>query len=142
MTNVTHLDIVSAEKEIFSGLVQIVTVMGEMGELGIVAGHAPLLTVLAPGEVCVTKQDGSKEEFYVSGGMLEVQPYTVTVLADVAMRLDEITEEAISQAKQRAEELKTKQASTGVDYNLAAMELAQAVAEVRAIQKLRKKLHR
>ncbi|OGV27230.1 MAG: F0F1 ATP synthase subunit epsilon [Legionellales bacterium RIFCSPHIGHO2_12_FULL_37_14] len=142
MTNVTHLDIVSVEKEIFSGLVQIVTVMGEMGELGIVAGHAPLLTVLAPGEVCVTKQDGSKEEFYVSGGMLEVQPYTVTVLADVAMRLDEITEEAISQAKQRAEELKTKQASTGVDYNLAAMELAQAVAEVRAIQKLRKKLHR
>lgn len=141
MGNVTRLDIVSAEKAIFSGLVQVVTVVGQLGEIGIIPGHAPLLTVLAPGEVCVTKQDGSREEFYVSGGMLEVQPYAITVLADVAMRLEEITDEAVSDAKIRADELKAKQeGKAGVDYTLAAIELAQAAAEVRAIQKLRKKL--
>ena len=141
MVNVTHLDIVSAEKAIFSGLVQTVTIMGQLGEMGIVAGHAPLLTVLVPGEVCVTKQDGTKEEFYVSGGMVEVQPHCVTVLADTAMLLEDITEDAVNKAKAHAEELREKQTlKSGVDYSLAAIELAQAIAEVRAIQKLRKKL--
>lgn len=139
MANVTHLDIVSAEKEIFSGLATMVVATGEMGEIGIIPGHAPLLSVLRPGEIRVTKQDGSEEIFYVSGGMLEVQPYTVTVLADVVMRAEELNEEEARAAKERAEALMSRQ--TDVDYSKAAAELAHAVAQIRAIQKLRKKIH-
>ncbi len=138
MANVTHLDIVSAEKEIFSGLATMVIATGEMGEIGIIPGHAPLLSVLQPGEIRVTKQDGSEEIFYVSGGMLEIQPYTVTVLADVVMRAADLNEEAARAAKERAE---TMLNSEDMDYSKAAAELARAVAQIRAIQKLRKKTH-
>jgi F-type H+-transporting ATPase subunit epsilon len=139
MANVTHLDIVSAEKEIFSGLATMVIATGEMGEIGIIPGHAPLLSVLQPGEIRVTKQDGSEEIFYVSGGMLEIQPYTVTVLADVVMRATELNEEAARAAKERAETMLNSQSE--MDYSKAAAELARAVAQIRAIQKLRKKTH-
>ncbi len=139
MAITTHLDIVSAEEEIFSGVVEMVVATGEMGELGIIPGHAPLLTILKPGEIRVTLQGGQEEVYYVSGGMLEVQPRHVTVLADAVERADELDEEAALKAKQRAEEaIASKQSD--IDYSVAAAELARAVAQIRAIQKVRKKL--
>lgn len=137
MAITTHLDIVSAEREIYSGVVEMVVASGELGEIGITPGHAPLLTVLKPGEIRVTLQGGAEEVYYVSGGMLEVQPYCITVLADVVERADSLDEAAAIQAKARAEEAI---ANKGVDVNyaMAATELARAVAQLRAIQKLRK----
>lgn len=137
MAITTHLDIVSAEQEIFSGVVEMVVATGELGEVGITPGHAPLLTVLKPGEIRVTRQGGAEDVYYVSGGMLEVQPYCVTVLADVVERADNLDEASALAAKARAEEAI---ANKGVDVNyaLAAAELARAVAQIRAIQKIRK----
>lgn len=139
MAITTHLDIVSAEQEIFSGVVEMVVATGDMGELGIVPGHAPLLTLLKPGEVRVTHQGGEEEIYYISGGMLEVQPYYVTVLADSVHRADNLDEAAALAAKARAEEaISNKDAD--IDYSMATAELARAVAQIRAIQKVRKKL--
>lgn len=139
MAITTHLDIVSAEQEIFSGVVEMIVATGELGELGITPGHAPLLTILKPGEIRVTRQGGVEDIYYVSGGMLEVQPYYVTVLADVVERADSLDEAAALAAKARAEEAI---ANKGVDVNyaMATAELARAVAQIRAIQKLRKHL--
>lgn len=139
MTDTTHLDIVSAEQEIFSGIVEMVIASGELGELGIVPGHSPLLTVLKPGEIRVILPGGVEELYYVSGGMLEVQPYAVTVLADVVMRAEDLSEEAALAAKARAEALLVSHGE--VDYTAAATELACAVAQIRAIHKLRKRHH-
>ncbi|WED44706.1 F0F1 ATP synthase subunit epsilon [Legionella cardiaca] len=137
MAITTHLDIVSAEQEIFSGVVEMVVATGELGEIGIVPGHAPLLTLLKPGEIRVTLPGGVQEIYYVSGGMLEVQPYYVTVLADAVERAEEIDEAAALAAKARAEEaISSKHAD--MDYSKAAAELARAVAQIRAIQKIRK----
>jgi len=139
MAITTHLDIVSAEQEIFSGIVEMVVATGELGEIGIVPGHAPLLTMLKPGEIRVTLPGGQEEIYYVSGGMLEVQPFYVTVLADAVQRADSIDEAAALAAKTRAEEaIANKDAD--LDYSVAATELARAVAQLRAIQKLRKNL--
>lgn len=138
MAITTHLDIVSAEKEIFSGVVEMVVATGELGEIGITPGHAPLLTVLKPGEIRVTLQGGAQEVYYVSGGMLEVQPYYVTVLADAVERADNLDEAAALAAKARAEEMIANK-DAELDYTVAAAELARAVAQLRAIQKLRKK---
>lgn len=132
----THLDIVSAEQEIFSGVVERVVATGIMGELGIVPGHAPLLTVLKPGEVRVVLSGGEEQVYYVSGGMLEVQPFHVTVLADAALRAENLDEQAALKAKEKAEQAI---ASKEIDYSVAATELARAVAQIRAIKKLRKK---
>lgn len=137
MAITTHLDIVSAEREIYSGVVEMVVATGELGEIGITPGHAPLLTVLKPGEIRVTLQGGAEEIYYVSGGMLEVQPYCITVLADVVERADDLDEAAALQAKARAEEAIANKGAD-VNYALAATELARAVAQIRAIQKLRK----
>src|SRR5271168_4350620 len=103
MAITTHLDIVSAEQEIFSGLVEMVVATGELGEVGITPGHAPLLTVLKPGEVRLTLPGGAQEIYYVQGGMLEVQPSCVTVLADVVERADHLDEAAALAAKAHAE---------------------------------------
>ena len=135
----THLDIVSAEQEIFSGVVEMVVATGELGEVGITPGHAPLLTVLKPGEIRITHQGGAQEVYYVSGGMLEVQPYYVTVLADAVERADELDEAAALAAKARAEEAIANKGAE-LDYSRAAAELARAVAQIRAIQKVRKHL--
>ena len=135
----THLDIVSAEKQIFSGVVEMVVATGELGELGITPGHAPLLTVLKPGEIRVTLQGGAEEVYYVSGGMLEVQPYYVTVLADTVERADNLDEAAALAAKARAEEAIANKGAD-VDYTVATAELARAMAMIRAIQKARKSL--
>lgn len=139
MAITTHLDIVSAEQEIFSGVVEMVVASGELGEIGITPGHAPLLTVLKPGEIRVTLQGGNEEVYYVSGGMLEVQPYYVTVLADAAERAENLDEAAALAAKARAEEAISNKGAE-VDYTLATAELARAVAQIRAIHKVRKML--
>jgi len=135
-----RLDIVSAEHQIFSGMVEMVVCTGDLGELGITPGHAPLLTILSPGEVRATLPGSSTAEiFYVSGGMLEVQPWHVTVLADVAERADHLSEAEALAAKARAEEAMLNR-TADMDYSRAAAELARAVAQIRAIQKVRKSL--
>ncbi|GBL06149.1 F0F1 ATP synthase subunit epsilon [Glaciecola sp. KUL10] len=138
MAMTVHLDVVSAETEIFSGLVETVQVTGSEGELGIYPGHAPLITGLQPGMVRVVKQDGVEELIYVAGGLLEVQPSSVTVLADTAVRADDLDEKAAEEAKQRAEAHIAK-GGADFDYAEAAIELAEAVAQLRLIQKIRKK---
>lgn len=134
-----HLDIVSAEAEIFSGLAAAVNVTGAEGEIGIMPGHAPLLTALKPGLIRVELQDGNEEVFYISGGMLEVQPELVTVLADTAVRASDLDEAAAMEAKERAEKLLAdKQAK--IEYSQALAELAEAAAQLQAIGRLRKKM--
>ncbi|HVT62535.1 MAG TPA: F0F1 ATP synthase subunit epsilon [Legionellaceae bacterium] len=137
MAITTHLDIVSAEKEIFSGLVEMVVATGELGEIGIIPGHAPLLTLLKPGEVRFTLPGGTEEMFYVSGGMLEVQPHRVTVLADAVERADHIDEAAALAAKARAEQAIANK-NADIDYSAATAELARALAQIRVLQKMRK----
>ena len=132
-----HLDIISAEKEVFSGVVEFVVVTAMLGEVGIKPGHAPLLTMLKPGEIRVTLAHGQEQVYYVSGGMLEVQPYYTTILADTVERADSLDEAAAIAAKERAEELMHNR-DANIDYSVAAAELARAVAQIRAIQKLRK----
>lgn len=130
-----HVDIVSAEKEIYSGTAEMVFAPLVTGEVGILPRHAPLIARMKPGEVRV--RTGNEElAFYVSGGMLEVQPHVVTVLADTALRAKDLDEAAALKAKERAEEaLKNRQAD--IDYARAQAELAEAVAQLRTIQKLR-----
>jgi len=141
MAMTVHVNIVSAEAEIFSGLATMVFAPGVMGELGIMPRHAPLLTKIKPGEVRIRTEDGEEESFYVSGGMLEVQPNLVTVLADTAARAKDLDEAAALAAKQRAEQA-LKDQKGEMDLAQAEAELAEAVAQIRAIQNLRKKTGR
>ena len=138
MAMTLHVDIVSAEAEIFSGTVTMVFAPAEMGEVGIAPRHAPLLTRLKPGEIRVQQADGSEQSFFVSGGMLEVQPHVVTVLADTAIRAHDLDEAAALQAKERAERMLADRHAE-IDYAKAQAELAQSIAQLRAIQKLRNK---
>lgn len=141
MAMTLHLDIVSAEAEIFSGLVEQLEVTGVEGELGIMPGHSQLLTALPPGEVSVSKDGGEKEVFYISGGFLEVQPFVTTVLADTVVRATDIDEASAIEAQRRAESLiESKQSE--IEYSKALAELAQAAAQLRAIRKLRNKVKR
>ena len=137
MAMTVHVDIVSAERAIHSGLATMVFAPGEMGELGIAPRHTALITRLRPGEVRVEKEDGEMEHFYVSGGMLEVQPHLVTVLADTAIRAHDLDEAAAAQAKRRAEDALAGRAAE-FEYAKAQAELADAVAQLRAIEKLRR----
>lgn len=138
MTDATlRLDIVSAEKQIFSGEVTMVFVTGEMGELGIAPGHSQLLTTLKPGSIRTILPNQEEEIFYVSGGMLEVQPYIVSVLADTAMRAGDIDEAAALEAKEQAEKALAGKKST-IDVGKATAELAEITAQIRAIQRLKK----
>lgn len=134
-----RLDIVSAEKQIFSGEVEMIFVTGEMGELGIAPGHSQLLTTLRPGFVRVVLPNKNEEVFYISGGMIEVQPYIASVLADTAMRADDIDEAAAVSAKEQAEKALAGKASA-IDIAKATVELAEAVAQIRALQHLKKKV--
>ena len=138
MAMTLHVDIVSAEAEIFSGTVTMVFAPAEMGEVGIAPRHAPLLTRLNPGEIRIQQADGSEQSFFVSGGMLEVQPHVVTVLADTAIRAHDLDEAAAVQAKERAERMLADK-HADIDYAKAQAELAQSIAQLRAIQKLRNK---
>lgn len=137
MAMTVHCDIVSAEQEIYSGLVELLVASGSEGELGISYGHAPLLTGLQPGPVRIKKQNGDEEIYYISGGYLEVQPHTVTVLADTALRADDMDEAAALEAKNRAEQALANQAE-GLDYSKAAAQLAEAAAQLRTLQAIRK----
>ena len=139
MAITVHCDIVSAEEEIFSGLVEQIVATGSEGDLGISPGHAPLLTALKPGPISVLKQDGEEEVYYISGGFLEVQPSQVKVLADTAMRAGDMDEAAALEAQKQAEQALANQQGE-FDYSRAATQLAEAAAQLRTLQAIRKKL--
>ena len=132
-------DIVSAEEEIFHGTVTMVVATGEMGELGIAPRHAPLITRLKPGQVRVKLENGDDQFFYVSGGILEVQPQVVTVLADTAIRAKDLDEASAKKAKDEAEKLLANR-SDAMEIAEAQAQLAQAVAQLQALERLRKNL--
>jgi F-type H+-transporting ATPase subunit epsilon len=138
MADTIHVDIVSAEGQIFSGEASMVFVPGSQGELGIAPRHAPLLTTLKAGEVRVQAQGQEEQTFYVGGGALEIQPHLVTVLADTAARAHDLDEAAALAAKQRAEEAMSGRTDK-MEIAQAQAELARAVAQLRAIERLRKK---
>lgn len=135
-----HVDIVSAEKEIFSGLAEMVFAPAELGEVGIAPRHAPLITRLNPGEVRVKINEKESQPYYISGGILEVQPHVVTILADTAIRAKDIDEAAALKAKEKAEEALADK-SGKIDYAKAQAQLAQAVMQLRTLDRLRKRGH-
>ena len=139
MSGITvNLNVVSAEEEIFSGRIESLQITGSEGELGVMYGHAPLLTSLKPGMARIVKQGGSEEVIYLSGGMLEVQPNNVTVLADVAVRAADLDEQAVLEAKKRAEE-NVNAHGADVDYAEVAAELARTTAQLQVIQAAKKR---
>ncbi|MCL1143823.1 F0F1 ATP synthase subunit epsilon [Shewanella gaetbuli] len=135
------LDIVSAENSLYHGEVSFFEVSGVEGELGIMPNHAPLLTKIKPGMARMIKQDGSEDVLYLSGGILEVQPTSISVLADVAMRADDIDEEAALEAKRQAEE-KIANAGADFDYEAATIELAKSLAQLRVVETIKKNITR
>ncbi|MDE1891888.1 MAG: F0F1 ATP synthase subunit epsilon [Betaproteobacteria bacterium] len=140
MTQLIHVDVVSAEELIFSGEAEFIVLPGEMGELGIYPRHTPLITRIRPGSVRIRVAGWDDEELvFVSGGILEVQPDVVTVLADTAIRGHDLDEAKALEAKRLAEESLVEK-SASLDYAKASAELATAVAQLAAIQKLRKTL--
>jgi F-type H+-transporting ATPase subunit epsilon len=132
-------DIVSAEEEIFHGTVEMVVATGEMGELGIAPRHAPLITRLKPGQVRVMLPGGEEQSFYVSGGILEVQPQVVTILADTAIRAKDLDEAAAQEAKKEAERILANR-TDAMEVAEAQAKLAEAVAQLQALERLRKSL--
>ena len=138
MATTMQCDIVSAEREIFSGRVTMVIATGTIGELGILPGHAPLLTGIRPGPVTLRFEDGEEDIFFASGGFLEVQPGIVTVLADTALRADDIDEAAAVESKDRAERDLSEQAAD-FDFSLATAQLADAAGRQRTLEELRKR---
>lgn len=141
MALTVHVDVVSAEESIFSGLAEFVVLPGEVGELGIFPGHMPLMTRIRPGAVRIKLQGQEREELiFVAGGILEVQPGLVTVLADTAIRGPDLDEAKAMEAKKKSEEAMVNRSSE-IDYARAQAELAEAVAQLQAIQRLRKKSH-
>ncbi|HJV24213.1 MAG TPA: F0F1 ATP synthase subunit epsilon [Aromatoleum sp.] len=141
MAMTVHVDIVSAEEQIFSGLAEFVALPGEAGELGILPGHMPLMTRIKPGAVRVKVPDQAEEELvFVAGGILEVQPGLVTVLADTAIRGKDLDEAKALEAKRLAEEALSNRSSE-LDYAKAQAELAEAIAQIAAIQRMRKRGH-
>ena len=138
MAMTLHVNIVSAEKLLYSGIAEVVIAPGARGELGIYPRHTPLLTTLKPGSVRIKVPDQAEEEvIYVSGGILEVQPHIVTILSDTAIRGGDLDEAKALEAKRAAEEAMKDKAAT-MDYAQAQVELAQAIAQLAAIKKLRK----
>jgi F-type H+-transporting ATPase subunit epsilon len=133
-----QLDIVSAEKSLFHGVVKFLSVTGSIGELGISPGHTPLLTGLKPGQVRAELAEGREEIFYISGGMLEVQPGVAPILADTAVRAGDLDEAAAKAAVEHAEK-SLGERKAGIEYSTALLELAEATAQLRAIKMLRKR---
>ncbi len=138
MAMTMKLNIVSAEKEIFSNLAEMVIVPGEMGDLGIMPQHSQLLSTLKAGEVIITEQGGKQESVYVSGGLLEVQPHVVTILSDTAIRAGELDVHAAQAAKERAEEILKDQESE-INFAKAEAQLAEAIVQLKMIEKMRRK---
>ncbi|MCP5201742.1 MAG: F0F1 ATP synthase subunit epsilon [Gammaproteobacteria bacterium] len=138
MTMTVHVDIVSAEREIFSGQAEMIFAPAVLGEVGIAPGHTPLLTRLGPGEVRLKFAEDKEEAFYISGGMLEVQPRVVTILSDTAERAEDLDEAAALKAKEDAERLLVE-GQASMDYAKALAELAEAAAQLQTIQRLRRR---
>lgn len=141
MAMTIHCDIVSAEEEIFSGLVELLVATGDLGELGVSYGHAPLLTSLVPGPVRILTQDGDEEVYYVSGGFLEVQPGVVSILADTALRAGDVDEAAAEEARKEAEHALANQTGD-FDYGRASSQLAEAAAQLATLRKMRNRAGR
>lgn len=141
MAMTLHVDIVSAEEEIFSGTATMVFAPAAMGDVGIAPRHAPMLTSLRPGEVRVKTQHGEELLFFVSGGMLEVQPHVVTVLSDTALRAKDLDEAAALEAKARAEKALADRTSD-FEFAKAQAEFAEAVAQLRTVRKIREQAKR
>lgn len=141
MAMTIHCDIVSAEEEIFSGLVESLVATGEVGELGVNYGHAPLLTSLQPGPVRIVLQNGEEQVYYVSGGFLEVQPGVVSILADTALRAHDVDEAAAEEARREAEHALANQ-SGDFDYGRASSQLAEAAAQLATLRKMRNRAGR
>ena len=139
MATTIRCDIVSAEAEIFTGEAVMIVATGEMGELGIAPRHAPLITRLKPGKVVVTTPAGEQLDFAISGGILEVQPQVVTVLADTAIRADEIDEASVRAAKEEAERILAHRGER-MDVAEAQQRLAEVTAQLQALERLRKNL--
>ncbi len=139
MAHTMQLEIVSAENALFSGIVEWISATGEAGEVGIYPGHTQLLTALKPGQIIIKKPEGGEEVFYMSGGMLEVQPDVVTILADTAERASDLDEAAAIAAQEKAEAQLQDQESE-VQYTAAMQELVQAAAQIRAIKLLRERM--
>lgn len=133
-----QVDVVSAEASIYSGEAKFVALPGEAGELGILPRHTPLITRIRPGAVRIELPDGSEELVFVAGGILEVQPGAVTVLADTAVRAHDLDEAAAQEAKQRAEALMENRQGD-FEYATASAELAEAMAQLQTIQRLRRR---
>ncbi|WP_206955553.1 F0F1 ATP synthase subunit epsilon [Trinickia acidisoli] len=131
------VDVVSAEEQIFSGMAKFVALPGEAGELGILPGHTPLITRIRPGAVRIEAENGEEEFVFVAGGILEVQPGAVTVLADTAIRGADLDEAKAEQARKRAEEV-LQNSGSNIEYATAQAELAYATAQLAAIARLRK----
>ena len=140
MAMTIHVDVVSAEESIFSGLAEFVVLPGEAGELGILPGHMPRMTRIKPGAVRIKLQDGREEVIFVASGLLEVQPGLITVLADTAIRGGDLDEARALEARKAASEAMTNRASA-MDYGRAQAELAEATAQLAAIDRLRKRRH-
>ncbi len=138
MSMTMHVNIVSAEKEIYSGTVTQVFAPAEMGEVGVMPRHAPMLSTLKAGIVRLLPLEGEEQTFYVSGGILEIQPHVVTILSDTALRAADIDESAALEAKARSEATMKEKASD-MDYAKAKSELIEAVAQIEALKKIRKK---
>ncbi len=138
MVKTLEVQVVSAESEIFSGNCKMVFATGMLGEMGIAPEHAPLLTLLKPGEIRLVLDNDEEEEFYISGGMLEVQPYQVIVLADTAIRAKDLDEAKALAAQQEAQKLMHERGSD-FDYSLVEAQLAKAAAQLRTIKRYRKR---
>ncbi|MFT4769571.1 MAG: F-type H+-transporting ATPase subunit epsilon [Glaciecola sp.] len=141
MAMTIHCDIVSAEEAIFSGLVESLVATGEVGELGVNYGHAPLLSALVPGPVRITLQNGDEQVYYVSGGYLEVQPGVVSILADTAIRAHDVDEAAAEEARREAEHALENQTGD-FDYGRASSQLAEAAAQLATLRKMRNRAGR
>lgn len=138
MAESVYCDIVSAEEKIFSGKVSMIVATATQGQIGILPGHTPMLTGIEPGPVKVTTENG-EESYFASGGYLEVQPNHVTILADTALRAKDMDEAAAEEARKEAERALANKESE-LDYTRAAAQLAEATAQIRMIQNLRKKV--
>lgn len=138
MANTVQCDIVSGENQIFSDEVEFVSATGSFGDLGITPGHTPLLTELKPGPIQLRKANNEQEIIFASGGFIEVQPYKVTVLADTAMRAKDLDQAQAIEAQKHAQEAIANQSSE-IEYSRAAAQLAEATAQLRTLQQVRKK---
>ncbi len=133
-----HCDIVSAEGEIFSGLVELLVAPAVEGEIGVLPNHAPLLTRIEPGPIKVVRQGGKEEIMYVSGGFLEIQPDLITVLADTVTRAEDLDLAAAEAAKEAAKKELFEGGTEDIDYDMAAARLAEAMAQLRVLSQMRK----